>query len=254
MAESRHARRILILGATSAIAEHTARLLARDGARLAIAGRNELRLAGIAADLENRGSTHVVQRVVDLATIDAPGEFLDAIATELGGLDAVLIFHGLLGDQKLAERSVSQLREIVRVNFTSAAELALAAAARLETSPHPDPVLLAVGSVAGDRGRASNYVYGAAKGALAVLFQGLAHEYAAKRPRVVLVKSGFVDTPMTRGFSKSGPLWATPDDLAAIIHRALKRGGPIIYAPWFWRWIMLVIRLLPQWVMNRLRI
>jgi decaprenylphospho-beta-D-erythro-pentofuranosid-2-ulose 2-reductase len=254
MTDSETPRRIAILGATSSIAEHTARLLIRTGARLALVARNGLHLDRIATDLELRGAVGIIKRVVDLANVDDPQDFFDSVAVELGGLDAVLIFHGLLGEQHLAERNVDELRRIIRVNFTSAAELAIIAAHRLAAAGHSRPVLLAVGSVAGDRGRASNYVYGSAKGALALVFQGLAHEYAKSRLRVVIVKAGFVDTPMTQAFQKSGPMWAKPDRIAAIIQRCLSRGGPVVYAPWFWRSIMLVIRLLPQWLMNKLQI
>ena len=106
--------------------------------------------------------------------------------------------------------------------------------------------LVVIGSVAGDRGRQSNYLYGAAKAGLATLVQGLAHRMALHAPkgaRAVLVKPGFVDTPMTAGMKKGGPLWASPAAIAAIVRRAADKGGPIVYAPWFWRYILLIIRL-----------
>jgi NAD(P)-dependent dehydrogenase (short-subunit alcohol dehydrogenase family) len=247
---------VCVLGATSAVAEHVARRLVERGDRVALVGRNAARLAAIAADLRSRGAGLVVVRAADLAARTDPGALLDATARELGGLDAVLIFHGLLGDHGRAEADPGAARLVLETNFASPAAFALAAAARLEDSAHPKPVLLAVGSVAGDRGRASNYVYGAAKAGLAVLFQGLAHRFALARRnvRVVLVKPGFIDTPMTAEFDKSGPLWSTPDAVAAVVVRAMERGGPIVYAPGFWRWIMLVFRLLPQPAMNRVRV
>jgi short-subunit dehydrogenase len=127
---------------------------------------------------------------------------------------------------------------------------------QLESSSHPRPVVLAVGSVAGDRGRGSNYVYGAAKAGLAVFMQGLHHRLAQRKSpiRAVVVKPGFVDTPMTAGMARGGPLWATPVQIAQVILRAMEGGGAIVYAPWFWRWVMLIIRLLPQAVMNRTKL
>lgn len=247
-------RRVCILGATSAIGEHTARLLAARGDRLALAARNPRRLEAIAADLESRGAVVVARRAIDLADIQDPGALLDELTAPLGGLDAVLIFHGDLGDQALAEADPALARRSLEVNLVSAATLSLAAASRLEAGRSAAPVLIAIGSVAGDRGRASNFVYGAAKAGLAVLYQGLRHRFALRgaRTRAVVIKAGFVDTPMTAALRKGGPLWARPEAIARIVVAAMDRGGPIVYAPWFWRWIMLAVRLLPQAVMDRL--
>ena len=114
--------------------------------------------------------------------------------------------------------------------------------------------LVAVSSVAGDRGRQSNYAYGAAKGGLALFVQGLAHSLAASNARAVALKPGFVDTPMTEGLKKGGPLWAKPEAIAEAVRRAAERGGPIQYAPGFWRWIMLAIRSAPAFVFHRTRL
>jgi short-subunit dehydrogenase len=228
--------------------------LATDGAHLALVARNAARLDDIASDLLARGARGIVKHVEDLSSVEDPYALFDSLAHALGGpLDSVMIFYGVLGEQQAAEHDVNELRRIVRVNFTSAAELAIAAAHKLDMGGSPSPALIAIGSVAGDRGRASNYVYGAAKGGLALVFQGLAHEYAKSRLRVVLLKAGFVDTPMTKSFRK-GLLWAQPIQIAKRVKRSLTSGRPIIYVPGFWRWIMLVIRLLPQPIMNRLRI
>jgi short-subunit dehydrogenase len=247
-------RHVIILGATSAMAEHTARQLAAEGASLALVARDAGRLAQIGDDMVARGARNIVRHAADLARVDAPAALLEELTARLGGLDAILIFYGVLGEQARAEQDMQELRRIVQVNFTSAAEFSVAGARLLAARGSAKPVLLALGSVAGDRGRASNYVYGAAKAGLAALYQGLAHEYAATPLRVVLVKAGFVDTPMTRSVEKKGLLWAKPEQIGHIILRSMESGGPIVYAPWFWRCIMLVIRLLPQPVMNRLKI
>ncbi len=256
MTEPKPSERVCILGAGSAMAEHTARLLAARGARLALVARNSTRLRSIAADLSARGAGAVVERCVDFADLNDPDALLDSVSLALGGLDAVLIFYGDLGDQTVAESDTAEAARLLNVNFLSAATLSLAAAARLEASDFPRPVLLCIGSVAGDRGRASNFIYGAAKGGLAVLYQGLQHRFALKRlaVRAVVIKAGFVDTPMTAAFAKGGPLWARPEAVARTIVAAMEKGGPVIYAPWFWRWIMLIIRLLPQSLMNRLNL
>jgi decaprenylphospho-beta-D-erythro-pentofuranosid-2-ulose 2-reductase len=256
MADARRRRNVCILGATSAMAEHTARRLAAKGDALALVARDRARLEAMAGDLRTRGATVVTLAVPDLSTLERPDDLLGEAEAALGALDTILVFHGYLGDQARAETDLGELRRIWAVNATSAVELLVAGAARLKTSSHPRPVLLVVGSVAGDRGRMSNYVYGAAKAAVAATVQGLAQSFAQQgsRARAIVVKPGLTDTPMTVDLPKGGPLWSSADQVAAVIVAALERGGPVVYAPWFWRWIMLIIRLLPQAVINRTRI
>ena len=245
--------KIIVLGATSAIAEATARLYAGEGAELLLVGRQGERLEAIAADLRLRGAARAEIAACDLAAAAAAMDSLAAFAATLGGVDHVLIAYGILGDQKASESDLAAAGANFAVNFTSAACWALAAAEMLERQGHGSLVVL--GSVAGDRGRRANFVYGAAKSGLAALVEGIAHRFAASGPRAVVVKPGPVITPMTEGFAdRKGLLWATPESVAAIVRRAADRGGPVIYAPWFWRWIMLIIRLLPVRVFNRLDI
>jgi decaprenylphospho-beta-D-erythro-pentofuranosid-2-ulose 2-reductase len=256
MADARARRNVCILGATSAMAEHTARRLAARGDALALVARDPARLEAMAADLRSRGAVVSTFAVPDLSQLERPDDLLGQAETALGGLDTVLIFHGYLGDPARAETDLGELRRIWAVNATSAVELLVAGAARLKASNHPRPVLLVVGSVAGDRGRMSNYVYGAAKAAVAATIQGLAQQFAQEgsRAKAIVVKPGLTDTPMTADLPKGGPLWSSADKVAAVIVQALERGGPVVYAPGFWRWIMLIIRLMPQAVINKTRI
>lgn len=249
-------QRVIVLGALSAIAEETTRLLAAEGAHLALFGRNRERLDAVARDLSARGAAGVHVFDQDLAHSSGAAAALERAAGDMGGVSAVLIFYGLLGEQQRAEADLAEAQRILAVNFNSAADWALAAANLLERSDTPNGILLGVSSVAGDRGRRSNYIYGAAKGAFSILLQGIAHRFAAKPngPRAIAVKAGFVDTPMTAGLKKGGPLWASPQQIARDIHRAMKRGGSIVYTPWFWRWIMLIIRLLPEALFKRVNI
>ena len=245
--------RTIILGATSAIAEATARLYAAEGSELLLVGRHDERLAAIAADLRLRGAARVETTARDLAaTSDQAAAFADFVAA-LGGVDHVLLAYGILGDQQRAASDPEALQAMLAVNFTSATGWALAAAGVLERQRRG--ALVVLGSVAGDRGRRSNFVYGAAKAGLATLVEGIAHRFAHSGPRAVIVKPGPVITPMTEGLAdRTGRLWATPQTIAAIVRRAAERGGPVVYAPGFWRWIMLVIRALPARVFNRLDI
>lgn len=245
----RRMQRIVIIGALSAIAEAAARIWAKRGAHLILAARDPARLAAVANDLKACGAT-VETFAADLAAVDA-GQLFERM-TEGGPVDAVLISYGLLGDQARAEKEPDHAREILAVNFTSTASWCLAAANVLEAQKRG--TLVVVGSVAGDRGRASNYVYGAAKGGIGVLVQGLAHRLSRSGARAVLVKPGFVDTPMTAHIAGKGALWAKPDRIGrAIVDSADAKGwgGPIVYAPWFWRWIMLLIRATPSAVLHR---
>jgi decaprenylphospho-beta-D-erythro-pentofuranosid-2-ulose 2-reductase len=249
-APNRSMSKIIILGALSAMAEAAARKWAEQGAHLLIAGRDRARLEDVAADLRVRGGIANIYEG-DLADVDAE-KTLAEMVEQLGGVDVVLLAYGVLGDQKLAETNPAEASRILAIDFTSAASWCLAVAKVLETQRRG--VLIVIGSVAGDRGRQSNYVYGAAKGGLGILVQGIAHRLAASGARAVLIKPGFVDTPMTASIPNKGLLWAKPQKVADIIVRAGMSNAPappVIYAPSFWRWIMYVIRFTPSFVFHR---
>ncbi|HTX47844.1 MAG TPA: SDR family NAD(P)-dependent oxidoreductase [Caulobacteraceae bacterium] len=241
---------VVVLGATSAIGEATARLYAAEHAPLVLAGRNQARLAAVAADLEARGAESVDVRLADLAAPRSPAADLAAWVANRP-VAAILLVYGVLGDQGRAETDIAYAGEVLATDFSSAAAWCLAAANLLEAQK--GGALVVVGSVAGDRGRQSNYVYGAAKAGLGVLVQGIAHRLALRGSgaRAALVKPGFVDTPMTDHLPKSGPLWASPTSVAKVIHAAAKGGPPVRYAPGWWRWAMLAIRLAPAPIFHR---
>ena len=243
-------RKVILLGALSAVAEETARLYAAEGAALLLAGRNQARLDAVAADLRARGAAEVKTTALDLAAADADSETPKLVAM-LAGADDIILAYGVLGDQARGEEDAVEAMRIFQIDFVSAAQWCLAFARHLETQR--GGALVVIGSVAGDRGRASNYLYGAAKGALGILVQGLAHRLARVGARAVLVKPGFIDTPMTAEFKK-GPLWAKPSAIAVIVRRAALRGGPIQYAPGFWRLVMLAIRVTPAFVFHRTKL
>jgi len=245
--------RIIILGALSAIAEATARQWAERGAHLVLAARDAAKLEAVAADLRLRGAT-VDTTAIDLATCDAQVEF-DAMTSRLGGVDIVLLAYGVLGDQKAAEQDPAHAHDILVSNFTSAAAWCMAIAQRLEQQR--SGALIVIGSVAGDRGRASNYVYGAAKGGLALLVQGLAHRLSSVGARAFLVKPGFVDTPMTAHIPNKGLLWAKPAAIAASIVKAgdnRSANRPILYTPGYWRLIMTIICSVPSVIFHKTKL
>lgn len=241
---------VIILGATSAIAAATARLYAEAGWSILLVGRNERRLGETAADLKARGALKVEIALHDLAEAgDAPAKLQDW-SRLIGGIDHVLIAYGLLGDQRQAEQQAPAAEEILRVNFTSPALWALAAANLLEERGQGS--LIVLGSVAGDRGRRSNFVYGAAKAGIGTIMEGIAHRFAGKGPRAVLIKLGPTITPMTAHMKRAGPMWAEPQQVARIIHARAFAGPMIAYAPARWRYVMAVIRNMPSALFNKL--
>ena len=243
--------RVVILGATSAIAQAAARIWAGEGARLVLVARNAERLETIAADLKARGAAQAEILVADCAEVEPTAE-LPRIIEILGGLDVVLLAYGILGDQAQLERDPAAAADLLRTNFVSAAAWCQAVATVLERQR--SGALLVIGSVAGDRGRGSNYIYGASKAGLGVLVQGIAHRLAPTGGRAVLIKPGFVDTPMTADIARKGALWAKPEAVARTIVGSADRGGPVVYAPAFWRGIMLAVRSTPSAVFHKTRL
>lgn len=242
---------VAIFGATSAIAEQVARRLAAKGARFFLAARDPARLERIAADLAIRGASAVHAHAADLDDPAALEPMLAAMAGSIGVPEIVLLAFGTLGDQAAIARDVEAVRRSLLTNFVSPACLLTALAARME--PAGRGVIAVLTSVAGLRGRASNYVYGAAKGGLSTFLEGLRHRLAGTGVQVLDIRPGPVDTPMTAQLGLAGPLLASPERVAADIERAIERRRSVLYTPWFWRWIMLVIRLLPEPLFHRLR-
>jgi short-subunit dehydrogenase len=244
--------RIAIFGATSAIATEVARLYARQAAQLVIIGRDHTRLAALAADLKVRGADEVRIIERDLAEIDGLSEVSAQAWDAFRGLDLALVAHGVLPDQAVAQNDTHALATAVQVNFVSPAALCAALAPRFETARQG--TLAVITSVAGDRGRQSNYVYGAAKGGLQRYLEGLRHRLYGKAVKVLDVRPGLVSTPMTAHLGATGPLWASPKAVAADIVKAATGGKGVRYTPWYWAPIMLAVRSLPASVFHRLRL
>jgi decaprenylphospho-beta-D-erythro-pentofuranosid-2-ulose 2-reductase len=244
-------QRVLIIGATSAIATAVARRYAAVSARLYLVGRRPQALAASADDLRVRGAAEVACAPLDANDVKSHAALIDLAWARWGGFDRVLVAHGVLPDQAECERSVDAALGSFDTNARSVLALLLLLAARLETQGASS--LAVISSPAGDRGRQSNYVYGAAKASVSVLAAGLRHRLAAKDVRVLTILPGFVDTPMTASFRK-GLLWATPERVAADIQRAMENGFGVVYTPWFWRWIMLIIRYVPERIFVRTKL
>lgn len=240
--------RVLVIGATSAIAEHYARLEAAAGAALFLCGRSGDRLHAIAQDLQVRGATKAATAILDVNAFDAHDAALDAAWAFLGGVDVALLAHGTLPDAAACARDPALTLREFNTNATATILLMERLAARLEAQG--SGTLVVISSVAGDRGRASNYLYGSAKAATTAFASGLRQRLRGTGVNVLTVKPGFVDTPMTAAFRK-GPLWARPEAVARGIRRAVARRAGVVYLPFFWRPVMALIRAIPEAVFRR---
>lgn len=243
-------KNILVFGANSAIAHAISRRFAEQNAKFVLVARDAAKLEANAADLAVRGATKVVTRVADLNVSADYLALVSGAITELGNFDIVVIAHGILPDQQRCEQDTRELRNAIDTNLVSVVSLAMITARELERQGRGTLVVL--GSVAGDRGRRSNYVYGASKAGVAVFLEGLRARLVVRGVHVLTVKPGFIVTPMTAQFTK-GPIWATPERVAGAICRAIDQSRSTIYVPWYWRPIMFLVRALPSFVMTRLR-
>lgn len=242
--------RILIIGATSAIAKATARRWARDGHELYLVGRDRDHLQEIAGDLKVRGARSVQTATLDVNDFARHAHVIDTAIGALGALDVALIAHGTLGDQKACEQDFQAALQELNTNAISVISLLTHLSNRFEAQKQGS--LVVIGSVAGDRGRQSNYVYGTAKSAVATFMQGLRNRLHKSGVQVLTIKPGFVDTPMTAAFDKKGPLWCSPDVIAQAILRGIAKQRDVVYAPWFWWGVMAIIRSVPERIFKRL--
>ncbi len=242
---------ILALGATSAIAEATLRLFAAREARFYLVARNPDKLAAVAADLKTRGASAVATHVMDLDETAAHPAMLEAAAGSLGTIELALLAHGVLGDQQQAEKSYFAAEAILGTNFLAPVSLITWLANYFEASHQG--TLAVISSVAGDRGRKSNYVYGASKGALSIFVDGVRNRIDRAGVHVLTIKPGFVATPMTAHLPQ-GPLFAQPSKVAAGIVRAIEKRKDVVYVPAFWAIIMLIIRMIPRRIFKKLNV
>jgi len=242
---------VLIVGATSALATAFARILAKRKTRLYLAARNEEEAQRIGKNLAIRYGCQCVAGVFVAEDYASHKAFFEHVRKTLGTIDGVFIAVGELGDQEQNQSNFDNAKSVIESNYTGIVSLLTYVGEYFASRQRG--YLIAVGSVAGDRGRQSNYVYGSAKAAMATYLQGMRHRLSRKGIHVMTVKPGFIDTKMTYGLLK-GPLVANPDTVANGIVAALDRKQLIAYVPWFWQYIMLVIRAIPEWLFVRTHI
>lgn len=246
-------KNIVIYGASSAIATEYAKLVLAQRAKLFLIGRDISQLKRVERDLSVRfnlplGEIHCLQaNFSDAENLQAS---LDSAVAFLGRIDRVLVAHGSLPDQEASEECFSLVEYHHQVNYLSVVAICEKAAQYFIEGSKKGNITV-ISSVAGDRGRKSNYFYGASKGALSLYLQGLRGRLSASRISVLTVKPGFVDTPMTRHLSK-GALWASPEKVARGIVKAEKKRKEVVYVPFFWRGIMIIIKLIPETLFKKL--
>jgi decaprenylphospho-beta-D-erythro-pentofuranosid-2-ulose 2-reductase len=242
-------RKILILGATSAIAEATARLWAAQGAHLFLVARNSDKLDAIAADLKIRGAHTVDTTTADLDDIAAHPALLAHAVNALTGLDIAYLAHGIMGDDTLAQSNYAEARKVFLTNLDSPISL-LTWLGNFCAQRHAG-TLAVISSVAGDRGRKANYVYGASKAGLSAYLSGMRNRLDREGVTVLTIKPGPVQTPMTQGM-KGYSKFADVDKVATDIVRAIDARRDVLYTPGIWRIIMSVVRHIPESIFKKL--
>lgn len=242
-------KKVLIVGGTSAMAEACARIWAQRGDALFLAARNEAQLNSVVDDLRTRGAHKVGSKVFDANDFERHAELLAEATAFMGGFDTVLIAHGTLSDQARAQTDQAYAIREISTNGLSVVSLMGLAGEQLAKQGHG--AVAVISSVAGDRGRQSNYVYGSAKAMVSAFASGMRQRLSKQGVHIITIKPGFVDSPMTAGFKK-GALWAKPEQVAKDITRSIDKGHSIVYTPGFWRLIMLIIKHIPEAIFVRL--
>jgi decaprenylphospho-beta-D-erythro-pentofuranosid-2-ulose 2-reductase len=235
--------RILVLGATSAIAMAVERQLVSPSAHFFLVARSKEKLTSVAQDLLVRGAKQVDMMVLDLDDTTAHSQMLNMATARLGGVDLMLLAHGVLGDQAAAEQDYLAAEAVIVTNFISPVSLLTWLANYCQAQG--SGTLAVISSVAGDRGRKSNYVYGASKAGLDAFLSGLRNRCDRAGVQVLTIKPGFVATPMTAHIPRNR-LFAAPERVASDILKAVRRRRDVVYVPWFWRPIMAIIRAVPE--------
>ncbi len=241
--------KVLIVGATSAIAHETAKCFAKAGADLFLVARSAEKMSIVADDLKVRGAGRIESETLDVNEMERHEEVLEHAISALGGLDVLLIAHGTLGDQKKCELSVAETMRELTTNALSVISLLTISANYFEQNRHG--TIAVISSVAGDRGRQSNYVYGTTKAAVSTFLQGLRNRLASANVTVLTIKPGLVATPMTAGV-KQGLLFASPRVVGEGIYKAIQKRKDVVYLPGFWRLIMFIVRSIPEGIFKKL--
>jgi decaprenylphospho-beta-D-erythro-pentofuranosid-2-ulose 2-reductase len=244
-------RKILVLGATSGIAEATCRIWATQGASLFLVARNAEKLEAVAADLRTRGASYVGTAIADLDDTDKHPALLAHAVNSLTGMDVAYLAHGILGDQEDAQEDFNVAAQILYTNLIAPISL-LTWLANFCVQRHAG-TLAVLSSVAGDRGRKSNYVYGSSKAGLSAFVAGLRNRVDREGVTVLTIKPGPTRTAMTAAMPKSEK-FADADSVAESIVKAIDKRRDVLYVPFQWQPIMFIIRNIPERIFKKLNL
>ena len=245
-------KKIVIFGATSAIAYEAAKLYAKQGCDICLIARDSSKLAILQQDMSTRyPASNSMTIQLDMNHIEQHKETIKKVIKTFKTIDIAIIAHGTLSNQQACQNSVDELMQEYQTNCLSYLSLLSLLGNYFEKQQKGS--IVAITSVAGDRGRQSNYVYGSAKAAVTAFLSGLRGRLAKKNVHILTVKPGFVDTPMVAHLEKNF-LFAKPEKIALDIRKAINKRKQVIYTPGFWRWIMLVIKLIPESIFKSMKI
>ena len=244
-------KKVLIIGATSAVAKETARIYATAGASLYLAGRNKDSLTQLQDDLLTRGARHVKYAVLDVNEYETHQSVVETASNDLGTIDIVVICHGLLIDHATCTHDTHKTLNVLSTNGISTVLLLTLLGRIMGSQSHG--TIAVVTSVAGDRGRRSNYIYGAAKALVSTFLEGFRAAMHEQNIHVLDIRPGFIDTPMTAHVQNKGALWATPEKVARAIVKGIEHKKHVVYTPLYWRLIMLIVRAIPITAFKRLK-
>jgi decaprenylphospho-beta-D-erythro-pentofuranosid-2-ulose 2-reductase len=238
---------VVVVGATSAVAQSAIRLWAAKQHSIVLFGRNASELERIAADARVRGAVEVVVHAGEITELS----YIDAAVKALNHPQIALIAHGSNSVSDRTDDDAAYLAHELNINFNSAVLWTQLLASKMATKR--EGCIAVISSVAGDRGRYSNHAYGAAKAGLSAFCSGLRARMSHHGVQVITVKPGFIDTPMTAHIVKKGALWASADQIASGIVKAIEKRRDVIYLPGFWALIMLAIQHVPERIFKRMK-
>lgn len=243
---------LLVLGANSLIAQAVAAKFAEAGSEIIFAGRNLDEMAKIAGDFSIRYKAKCSAVQFDGLDYSSHKKFLEDVLAKIPDLNNVLISFGYLGTQDKAQVDFNEAHKIIDTNYTGVVSICELIAAEFES--HKKGTICVISSVAGDRGRQSNYMYGSAKAGLTAYLSGLRSRMFKSGVNVITVKPGFVNTPMTYGMPLPKPLVASPQKVGSDIYKAMKNGKSVVYTPFYWKWIMLIVKFIPEFIFKKLKL
>jgi len=233
---------VLIIGAKSDIAKEVARVYAKNGFSLYLAARGIETLDDFASDIKLRNSVDVKLKEFDMVDFENHQSFYENLSPKPHG---VIVVAGFMANQKECEKDFGKTLQTINVNYTGAVSILNIIANDFEK--RKDGFIVGVSSVAGDRGRKANYIYGSSKAAFSAYLSGLRNRLYSSNVQVLTVKPGFVATKMTAGLDLPAKLTAQPEDVALDIFKAQQKGKNVVYTKWIWRYVMMVIKMIPEW-------